>query len=93
MAFFMMMVQTPYQLTNLHNNGTGFLFNDLRRIASYGVWGTLHKASCRWLLDMAASSNWTDKYWFSTRQEALDWITHQNDSKGREWRTCKTCSP
>jgi len=87
------MLQTHQHLITLHNNGTGFVFNDLRRVGSYRVWGTLHKATCRWLLGMATGSSWTDKYWFSTRQEALEWIAHQNDPEGREWRACKACRP
>jgi len=90
---FVVVVQTRQHLITLHNNGTGFVFNDLRRIGSYRVWGTLHRASCRWLLDMATGSSWTDKYWFSTCQEALDWITQQDDPGGRKWRACKRCSP
>ena len=89
----MVVVQTPHQLTDLHNTGAGFLFNDLRKIVSYRVWGTLHRASCRHLLKMATGSSLTDKYWFLTRQEALDWINRQNDPEGRHWRSCKGCSP
>lgn len=53
----MVVVQTQQQLITLHNNGTGFVFNDSQRIGSYRVWGTLHRASCQWLLHMASGSS------------------------------------
>jgi len=77
----------------LHQKGVGFLFNDLRRIASYRFWGTLHKANCQQLINMAAGSGWTGKYWFPTREAAMNWIHQQTDPHGRQWRSCGGCNP
>jgi hypothetical protein len=89
----MEVVRTANRLVDLHQEGAGFLFNDLRRIASYRFWGTLHKANCQQLINMAIGSSWTDKYWFSTRAEAVNWINQQIDPHGRQWRSCTGCNP
>lgn len=89
----MEVVLTAGQLADLHQRGEGFLFNDLRRIASYRFWGTLHKVSCLQLVKMGVGSSWTNKYWFSTRTQAVNWINQQTDPYGRQWRSCGRCNP
>jgi len=86
-------VKTGNRLSELHENGVGFLFNDVRHDNSYGVWGTLHKANCQWLTKMNINDRWSTKYWFPTREEARRWIHKQYDFKGRKSRDCIACNP
>ena len=74
--------------------GKGFIYNDFGTQFRWNLpdFNKLHKASCRCVRRMTyVSEGKLIKYFFKTREEAIDWL--ENNRKEAGYVPCKTCCP
>lgn len=82
-------VNANEELSRLHANGVGLIYNDFARGGAAGQKdNVLHAASCRWV---SKSNVNVPKYFFEDLDEAVAWLTSNRGPEDVNWRRCGTC--
>ena len=78
------LIKNDKDLFKIHSMGVGFILNDYPQ----NQFRTLHHSSCD---DVTRSKTTYDKFYFSTRKIAFDWLKKKRGQEGERWHCCGNC--